>query len=142
MLKFLRIDASVTWHHHLIVLLWTNFFPAGNCLLKVNNVNFEHVVASWVEIITTYKILFLIQALTYSKSLTSCCTLVSCTWWKQVRFNIHIRTMDFTGPNFTNFSVNNTTTLGDVIVSLYLTFEILFFGKFWECTKWMTPLVN
>ena len=91
MLKFLRIDASVTWHHHLIVLLWTNFFPAGNCLLKVNNVNFEHVVASWVEIITTYKILFLIQALTYSKSLTSCCTLVSCTWWKQVRFNIHIR---------------------------------------------------
>ena len=38
--------------------------------------------------------------------------------------------MDFTGPNFTNFSVNNTTTLGDVIVSLYLTFEILFFGKF------------
>ena len=86
---------------------------------------------NWWTLTTTYKILFLIQTLKYSKSLTSCCcTLFSCTWWKQARFNTHIRTMDFTGPNFTNFSTKATRRQVNIIVSFYLINSGCFFFFF------------
>ena len=83
---------------------------------------------NWWTLTTTCKILFLIQTLKYSKSLTSCCcTLFSCTWWKQARFNTHNRTMDFTGPNFTKVSTKATQRRQvNVIVSFYLINPVFF----------------